>query len=227
LATAASLPRYLLSAKAMEGPRENCRAAGFTLVELLVALVITSLLVSILMGLLFYVYRAQDSLRSEVVDRESQLRARAWFSEALAECLPADAGSGAAFAGNAKEISCDSLAPLRPQSVPGTQRISFSLSAGTDNQTQLIYSERGESAKKAVPIVNLPAGDAGFLYADVNGKEVDFWPPTRNNPETLPRRIRLVVKASSEVVFEWLATPRADPWLEPVIKNPFGLELPR
>lgn len=202
-------------------------AAGFTLVEVLVALVITSLLVSILMGLLFYVYRVQDILRSEIVEREFQLRTRSWFSEILAGCMPAEANSTASFEGSTREISCDTLSPLRPQSILAPRRITLTLRRGKNNENELAYSQQEDNQEIAHPLIILPAGDATFLFSGVKGEEKEVWPPTKGDPETLPRRIRLIVKTPPDVIFEWLATPLADPWIEPVIKNPFGLELPR
>lgn len=211
----------------MNQPLKPSIAAGFTLVEVLVALVITSLLVSILMGLLFYVYRVQDTLRSEIVEREFQLRTRAWFSEVLAGCMPADGTSTAAFEGTALEISCDTLAPLRPQAILAPRRVTLTLRRGKNNENELTYSEQVNTPQSAAAFIILPAGDATFLFSGIKGEEKEVWPPVKNDLETLPRRIRLIVKNSSDIVFEWLATPLADPWIEAVIKNPFGLELPR
>lgn len=208
-------------------PAPHTPSKGFTLVEVLVALVITSLLVSILMGLLFYVYRAQTSLRAEIVEREFDLRTRDWFSETLSGCMSAAGMSGNEFIGTQTEISCDSLAPLRPQRILAPQRITLSLRRNSNNQNELTYNQQGDNTSSGTPLTLLPFGEAQFIYYDTHGEEKTEWPVVMNNAETLPRRIRLVVKQSSKVVFDWLATPRADPWLEPVITNPLGIVLPR
>lgn len=200
---------------------------GFTLVEVLVALVITSLLISILMGLLFYVYRAQTSLRAEIVEREFDLRTRDWFSETLSGCLPAAGMSGNEFTGTRDEINCDTLTPLRPQRIPAPQRITLAIRRNSNNQNELTYRQQGDNTSNSTPLILLPFGEAQFIYYDLHGEEKNEWPASSNNAETLPRRIRLVVKQSSKVVFDWLATPRADPWLEPVMPNPLGIEIPR
>lgn len=200
---------------------------GFTLVEVLVALVITSLLISILMGLLYYVYRVQDALRGEIVEREFDLRIRDWFGETIGACVPADSNSGNHFTGTATEISCDSLAPLRPQAPPSPQRITLLVRRNTNDKNELAYAEQGNGTGTPTPLLILPDGEAKFIFYDISGDEKDKWPITKNHPETLPRRIRLVVTHASSTVFDWLATPRADPWLEPMVKNPFGFELPR
>lgn len=208
-------------------PVTRSTTRGFTLVEVMVALVITSLLVSILMGLLFYVYRGQDALRGEVVEREFELRTRDWFSETLSACMPAEGMSNNEFIGSPTEISCDSLAPLRPKRILAPLRITLTLRRNSNNQNELAYSQQGDTSSTSTSLTLLPSGEAKFIYYDTHGEEKIEWPIGKNHPETLPRRVRLVIKQSSETVFDWLATPRADPWLEPVIKNPFGIEVPR
>lgn len=203
------------------------RTAGFTLVEVLVALVITSLLVSILMGMLYYVYRVQDALREEIVEREFQLRTRAWFSEILASCLAAEAGTKMAFEGSSKKISCDTLSPLRPQTTLAPRRITLMLRQSSTGTNELTYAEQGDSEDQGHSLIILPAGEASFFFSGMDQVEKSSWQPGDSTAETIPRRIRLAVTNSSEIVFEWLATPLADPWLEPAFKNPFGLELPR
>lgn len=204
------------------------RTAGFTLVEVLVALVITSLLVSILMGMLYYVYRVQDALRAEIVEREFQLRTRAWFSDILAGCIPADA-TNMAFEGSSNKLSCDTLSPLKPQPILAPQRITLLLRQSDNGTNELTYVEHGDGndEDQIQSLVVLPAGEATFLFSGVDQTEKPTWQPGNTNAETLPRRIRLVVKNSSEIILDWLATPLADPWLEPAFKNPFGFELPR
>lgn len=201
-------------------------AAGFTLVEVLVALVITSLLVSILMGALYYMYRVQDSLRREIVVREDELRSKAWFHEVLAGCLPADSASGAQFVGTARTLSCDSVAPLRPQLVTAPQRVTIALERGKEGENLVTYREQGNTESDSLVIARLPEGEGRFSYIGVQGKEVEQWPQNQNDPETLPRNIRLVVKTKNQEEV-WQVSLRADPWLEPVFKNPFGIELPR
>lgn len=196
--------------------------SGFTLVEVLVALVITSLIVSVLMGLLFYVYRVQDAIQREVIEREHEFRTRAWFYEVLAGCIPAEYGSGSEFIGSSQEIACDTLSPLRPHPHPAPQRITLTLSGVGMGYFKLTYSQQNDPDKTATDLVTFPASVATFIFYGVTEGGLEQWPPKNNIHETLPRRIRLTVKdSSSATIIDWLAAPRADPWLEPVIKNPF------
>ena len=212
----------------MNKPR-YCRMlpGGFTLIEVLIALAITSMIVAVLMSSLFYGAKVQSTLRQELVDREQLLRAKSWFSEALGSCLPVDAASGSAFAGSAQEITCESLMPLQGRKLAAPQRISFSLRPGAAQNQQLVYRQPNADPSGQV-IAELPSGAAAFVFVGTNGIEVAKWPVTANDPETLPRRIRLKVAGASgaETNFEWSTSVWASPWLEPVLKAPFGLELP-
>ena len=201
---------------------------GFTLIEVLIALAITSMVVSVLMSSVFYGVKVQTAIRQELVEREQLLRSKTWFSELLGSCLPADAASGSAFEGGAEEITCDSLMPLQGRKFLTAQRIRLSLRAGTAQNQQLVYRQSGTDPSGQV-IAELPMGVAAFTYVGTNGVEVAKWPVMSNDPETLPRRIRLKVKGATGewTDFEWSTSVRASPWLEPVLKNPFGIELPR
>ncbi|MDP2367512.1 type II secretion system protein J [Rhodoferax sp.] len=211
-----------------ESPSRRTGQTGFTLIEVLIALAITGMVVSVLMTSVFYGIKVQSAIRGELQDREQLLRSKAWFVELLASCLPADAASGSAFEGGALEIVCDSLMPLQGKKHLGAQRIWLSLRAGAAPNRQLVYRQSRADAAGQV-IAELPPGEAAFRFVGTNGEDVAKWPADRNDPETLPRRIRLVVKRSAGEGsgFEWSVGVRASPWLEPVVKLPFGGELPR
>ncbi len=217
--------------KAARRSTENRRGPhpqrGFTLLEVIVALVITSLLVAVLVGALYYVFRVQDALRSEVVERELTLRARTWFVEALRGCLPAEANTPSAFAGSTATIRCETTTPLKPRRLPAPERISFSLRRQAGAMHHLEYrEERDGAAARTVAAWN--ADDVQFRYVDDAGEERQDWPPSRAEPETLPRLVKLVVKHAGGGETVWLTAPGADPWLPPKPRgNPFGVELPR
>lgn len=213
----------------MDKPRyRRIAPRGFTLIEVLIALAITSMVVSVLMSSVFYGVKVQSAIRQELVEREQLLRSKTWFSELLGSCLPADSTSGSAFEGGPEEITCDSLMPLQGSKFLPAQRIRLSLRTGTAQNQQLVYRQSSTDLSGQV-IAELPMGVAAFSFVASNGVEVGKWPVMSNDPETLPRRIRLKVRgAAGELIdFEWSTSVRASPWLEPVLKLPFGLELPK
>lgn len=204
---------------------------GFTLVEVLIALVITSLLISILVSSLYYVFRVQDLLHNEVVEREAALRAKAWFTEVLEACLPAAKTSASAFSGNPQEIRCETLAPLEPRRIPLPLRITFALRREKDLVTQLTYLEQGQEQARLRTIATWPGGDSHFVFVDAKGRQLDQWPPQqpdiKEDSEALPALIKLVFKSSGDANPSlWLVAPRADGWLPPPPKNPFGIKMP-
>lgn len=213
----------------MASSRRFSRCDGFTLIEVLIALAITGMVVSVLMTSVFYGLKVQSGIRQELVERERLLRTKAWFSEMLGSCLPADATSGSAFEGGAKVITCDSLMPLQGSKQMGAQRVRLSLrsDSGAAPGIRLVYSLVGNAAEQV--IAELPPGEAAFSFVGAKGTESVQWPAALNDPETLPRRIRLQVKADGSDVplLEWSVALRATPWLEPVVRLPFGGDIPQ
>ena len=204
---------------------------GFTLIEVQIALVITSLLVAVLVSSLYYVFRVQDLLGNEVVDREAALRVKAWFSEALEACLPAPKDSASAFVGNSREIRCETLAPLEPRRIPVPLRIMFALRPEEGGNTGLAYSEQVREQVKTHTLSTWRGADIHFVFIDSKGKQLDQWPPSqvdiKEDRSALPALIRLVFKSAGGIVSdEWLVAPRADGWLPPPPQNPFGIKLP-
>ena len=198
-------------------------AAGFTLVEVLIALAITGMVVSVLMSSVFYGAKVQSGIRQELVDREQLLRGKAWFAEVLSACLPADTTSGSAFEGTPQQIVCDTLMPLQGGKVMGSQRIKIALKGGSGQALQLLYAPL---AGKAEPLVlsELPFSEGQFSFIAANGKVAAKWPLQINDPETLPVRIELHLKDSSNTASTalWTVSLRATPWLEPKARLPFG-----
>lgn len=220
---------------------------GFTLIEVLIALAITSMVVAVLMSSVFYGAKVQSSIRDELVAREQTLRGKAWFSQVLSGCLPAEAAAvvrpgqapvntyNAAFTGSAKEVVCETLAPIKGARVLPALKVKLSLrqtpsttGVGGSETQQLVYQQIG-SADAAVVIADLPAGTPAFSFYGTQGVEVEKWPVNVGDTEMLPRRIHLKVKtgANDRPAFEWSVSVSATPWLEPVLRSPFGVELPR
>ena len=199
-------------------------ARGFTLVEVLVALVVTSLLISILVSALYYMFRVQSSLQGEIVIREADLRAKAWFADAIANCLPVEAGRGVPFAGSSTEIKCETTAALNPAFNDAPAVVAFSLKRTDSGLMVLTYQEAG-GGQKAHVLAEWISDEAEFRYVNLKGEEMDRWPKERTSPETLPRLVNMSVKTSEDFPLVWTVAMRNDPWLEELPKNPFGLLL--
>jgi len=188
------------------------RFSGFTLVEVLVALAITGMLVSVLASSLFHVLRAQDALHDETITRERQLRERAWFREILAGCLPAERGDAYAFIGDRQEIRCETTGSILPAILPTTVMIQLTL-IPKDSGVTLEYKE--SDGTNAV-LFSRQQSQAEFRYVDASGAEQERWPPGGANDELLPRQVQLVFTSSAMGAGDaegiWLVAPKADPW---------------
>ena len=196
--------------------------------EVLIALVITSLLISILISSLYYVFRVQDLLRNEVVEREAELRAKAWFADALENCLPLEKKDHSAFNATAQEIHCESTAPLEPRRIRIPLRITFTLHREGAGNTLLTYTEQGQDPAKPRTIFSWPHGDLHFAFDDARAAQSDHWPVNQQGSleyQALPALIRLVVKDSGNPgAPDWIVAPRADGWLPPLPQNPFDMK---
>lgn len=202
----------------------SCRRVqlGFTLIEVLIALAITAMVVAVLMSSVFYGGKVQSAIRSELVEREQLLRSKAWFVELLSTCLPSDATSTSAFSGTEQQVVCESLMPLRGNALLSSQRIMLALRSAPQHNLQLLYSAIGSAAAPVV-IADLPFISGQFSYYGNKGVEVAKWPLQINDPETLPRRVHLTLRAGVDSAPDavWVVSLRASPWLEPKAAIPF------
>lgn len=208
-------------------------ARGFTLVEVMVALVVTSLLVAVLMSALFYMYRVQESLQGELVTREAQLRTRAWFEDALSACLPIKADSGLTnvpFFGEAAEVRCETTQSLRPVLGGAPVPVRLALVRGNEQRMALVYNEYrtgfGVSEGKPFTLVEWEDAEAEFRFIGHDGKESERWPKEGDrgdSQETLPALVMLRFKQKDAPENVWLVGLRNDPWFDPPRRLPFGL----
>ncbi|MDR1647327.1 MAG: type II secretion system GspH family protein [Zoogloeaceae bacterium] len=195
---------------------------GFTLVEVLVALAITGMLVSVLMSSLFYIFRVQEGLRNETMLRERQLRERAWFREVLAGCLPEEEESKRYFQGNQTEFQCETSNTLMPEALPMTAQIRMTLVQDSD-KAFLRYEESGKSQTQAT-LASWEGVNAEFRFIDAKGEARTQW---EQGTEALPRQVWLLLTParwnSTRQQEIWLAAPRADPWLPEKAALPPGM----
>ncbi|MCW5649927.1 MAG: type II secretion system protein [Ramlibacter sp.] len=197
--------------------------------EMLVALAVTSMLVALLMGSLYYGTRIQAGLADELGLRESTLRQSEWFAGTLRSCLPEDTESGARFVATPHEISCTTVTPLQARALPSPQRIRWLLRKSSDDShvMELVYQDVDQGGNKELVVRRFTAEEAVFQFSGVDGQVRSGWPVAENAPETLPRLVYLSLTSGGKQVVAEVASVLADPWLLQELKNPFGLELPQ
>ena len=199
-------------------------ARGFTLVEVLVALAITGMLVSILVSSLYYMFRVQESLRSEIVEREIDLRRKSWFLDALSNCLPVREKEGQPFTGSENEIQCETSAAISP----AQSGVPLPITLGLHRESDLVKLDYRESKGPAHLLAQWPASEARFRYIDSQGREMNRWPKEKQDLEVLPTLIELRVKLLPDNQWQqWTIATRNTVWREPPPTNPFGIEIPR
>ena len=198
---------------------------GFTLVEVMVALIITSLLISILVSALYYMFRVQESIQGETVIREADLRAKAWFASAVESCLAIENGTGVVFSGTATELTCETTAALSPGNAFAPTTVVFSLEKAKNGLVSLSYRESVQGSDKAITIANLSGEEAQFRYQNAAGKELDTWSTNATDRERLPVSVSLLVREASDLKPILKVALDNSPWLEEKPKNPFGVEI--
>ena len=196
------------------GPRARLRQAGFTLVELMIALTLLTMLMTILFGALRHASRALDA-GDEANDRANDvLLVHDWLRRELAQAQPLlvrdrNGAARIAFSGRAETLGF--VAPLPAHlGGGGLHWIEFGLEDSAD-ALQLVLSERPfapgsefrESSGRRVLADDLTT--AGFSYFGApEGAEEPIWQSDWLDRDALPLLIQLRMEPSDDR-FAWPA----------------------
>jgi general secretion pathway protein J len=168
----------------MTNSRPACRAAGFTLVESLVVLVIVSLTVLVMFQMLgsYRVARERVAAHAGGIDRRALVEA--WFTDSVRGL---QALERAPLEGGPDRFAAVTLNPvLAPAGAPTPVEWRL-LREGGDQL--LVYSEDGAERWR----LPLRAGaTAEFVYFSRDGREAARWPPEAGMQDLLPGSIALV-----------------------------------
>jgi hypothetical protein len=148
--------------------------AGFTLLEALVVLIITSLVSVVLIQGFGLVLSARTSAQNKLVAVDEAVLEQNLFLEPLRGILPDFPEKPNVFGGDAQRLHGITTRPLQGRT--GTPvRFSLSMDYNTgSNMTSLIYAEEG------MPPLRLGSWEGGkgaFSYRDRSGPWTDVWPP--------------------------------------------------
>lgn len=174
--------------------RRHHREAGFTLVEMLVVLVLTSLLTGILATALHQVMRLQQHFGTETFNSQQGAMQAAWFRDCINGAMPGERKGKDAFRGTSEELHGLTLAPLNLP--PGTLapfvwRLQFNVRLG---RMELRYG----TDDAAPAIMSWPGNSGRFSFIDAQGEAHDAWPPFTGQWPQLPAAIRLETGAGAE-----------------------------
>lgn len=188
-------------------------AAGFTLLEALVTLVVVSLIITLLMQAL----SQSLDLRARLLRHEGQTRVAGlqeqWFRDTVGSAMPDLADALGAMKGNRDGFE---LVTPQPLAGPGLERVRWQLQP-VDGGWSLHYAD---SRLGEIEVLHGPLDDAVFEYLDGQGEWVAEWNPPVDAMEVLPRMVRLRA-VTSEGELLWLVPLAADP-LMPVMLRPQG-----
>jgi prepilin-type N-terminal cleavage/methylation domain-containing protein len=159
---------------------------GFTLVEVLVALLILSLLGTLVYELSLFTLRFRSTTEEQLAQaREVSLR-EGWLTSSLRAAYPDYDGLEGGLTGSSRELELLSLAP--PHEAPGTpSRIAWRLLETAQGGELRFASASGEDWL----VHRWRRGDAAFSYLDADGRWRDRWPPGDTDDEHLPAAVRL------------------------------------
>ncbi|MEI8353591.1 MAG: type II secretion system protein [Lentisphaerota bacterium] len=168
------------------------RHSGFTLLEILVVMVLTSMITAILLQGLQQVYRLQVHFGAEMFASQQGAMRIDWFRSSINGIMPDYVDGKNKFKGEPRRISGQTTAPLNAPDgalAPFQWRIDFDSKTGE----MALYSGEGSDA----PIVlTWPGSEGRFLYLDEDGHPQEFWPPLLGKPPQVPLMILLEMGAS-------------------------------
>jgi general secretion pathway protein J len=158
-----------------------CNKSGFTIIELLVVLVITSAISSILLQSLHQVMRLHERFGTLLVDGQYELLHRDWLLQLMSGLAPDQIDGKYTFKGDAKKLSGLSFSvPGQSAGVLSPFSLAVSYQAAND-QSSLYWSGSSNSITKNIPILQWAGNKAKFMYIDDKGEVFNDWPPLLNN----------------------------------------------
>jgi general secretion pathway protein J len=165
----------------MNSDHQHSAQRGFTLLEVLVVLVITSLISVVLIQGFSLILGVRGSVQNRIVGLEQALLKQNLYQLPLRGILPDYPDRPHIFHGEPKSLRGLTISPL--QSQLGSP-VGFSMVLEYDSRrgkTELIYQEDGLEPQV---LGNFDSNDVAFQYSDRDGIWQDAWPPTDEAPQT-------------------------------------------
>jgi prepilin-type N-terminal cleavage/methylation domain-containing protein len=177
--------------------------AGFTLLEVLVVLGITSVLAGLVLQLLLQAFRLDSTARRQFDEGAPASVRQLWLRDAIGAAQADTPDDRPAFEGSSTEVSLvtpDSLA----QAGPAYGRLILSIERSPEGDSTLraisAGAARRDSAADEAPasaLLRWPVAEVRFRYRGQAGDWVDSWPPATAAAEAQPIPTALMVEVTS------------------------------
>lgn len=182
--------------------------AGFTLLEVIVVLVITSIITTILMQGLSVTLNTKLRFESALTNIEEKNLQMHVISTPLTGLIPDYNDGDAPFKGSRQQMRGLTLNALQG-TVGAPTRFQMTLEYDiSDNTTSLTYTELGFTS---VPLAKWQGVEGEFLYRGRNGNWVDAWPPQGDEFIQAPRTIRIDTGLDQRTLFIQVMGPHQRP----------------
>lgn len=167
---------------------------GFTLLEVIVVLVVSSLISAILMQGLSLVLETQARVSQNIVDNQAKALEYNIIKTPLEALIPDYLDGENIFSGEEKKISGLTLQPLRGVNISPTA-FTLSLEYQTqNNSTILIYEETNFGP---IELATWKGKEGKFLYLTDTGNWQNSWKITNSRYNQVPKTIGLSTKVDS------------------------------
>jgi len=171
--------------------RPGRTAAGFTLMEMLVTLMLVSFATMLMFQMLGSYRIANDRVREQAGSIDRRALFQAWFRDSVQGLY---AAPNLTFVGAPDRFSATTLNPLYAPAGRPTP-IEWRLRTSTDGLPEVVYVEAGLE-RWSLPLKGARA--ATFAYYAEDWRQFDTWPPNRGKvqPGALPALVALVREAA-------------------------------
>ncbi len=156
-------------------------AAGFSLFEMLVVLVITSLMGAVLMQGFGIILATRMSVSNTISNLQQVVLSQNIIVDPLRGILPDYEKNPNQFRGQSRNLSGQTLRPLlSPSGAPTPFKMTLDFDSSSGAMT-LIYEEPG---RPKAELARWVGNTAEFKYRDITGPWASNWPPPSGSPQT-------------------------------------------
>jgi prepilin-type N-terminal cleavage/methylation domain-containing protein len=173
------------------------RAAGFTLLEVLVVLVIVGLVAASLFEALSRLNDVRGRLSPFLSASEREGLLNSWFRTGVNDLIPDKAHGPNVFTGNATSFSGLTLAPLAGDAGGPTPFKWELVYDGSHDRTVLRYTDFGG---KTLELRGWRGAKTAFSYLGPDQLWYETWPPGLQKTKQLPMAIRLYAQEENTVI---------------------------